>query len=83
MAAEGPGLQLGQLGALATLPAALPGWRLFRAKHAMRLTAASPLLRSPPTPPAAEQTGQLSIPTLPANFRDTAAQLGYIQVDFP
>ena len=39
--------------------------------------------RRPPALPARLQTGQLSIPALPPNFRDTASQLSYIQMDFP
>lgn len=43
-------------------------------------------LRPAPCPPflcCAAQVGQLSIPTLPSNYRTTADQLSYIQMDFP
>lgn len=35
----------------------------------------------PCLPPA--QVGQLSIPTLPSNYRTSADQLSYVQMDFP
>lgn len=33
--------------------------------------------------PCLAQTGQLNIETLPANYRTTADQLGYVEMAFP